>query len=147
MSLRDGLKKMSKSDLSDMSRINMTDTPDMIAQKIRKAKTDPAELPATVEGLEGRPEADNLLTIYAALTDTTKAAAVARFAGAQFSVLKNELSEAATQTLGPIAKRMTELMTDTAALDAILRDGADKANAIAQPILADVKHLVGFLPR
>jgi tryptophanyl-tRNA synthetase len=147
MSLRDGLKKMSKSDLSDMSRINMTDTPDMIAQKIRKAKTDPAELPATVEGLEGRPEADNLLTIYAALTDTTKAAAVARFAGAQFSVLKNELSEAATETLGPIASRMTELMTDTAALDTILRDGADKANAIAQPILADVKHLVGFLPR
>ena len=147
MSLRDGLKKMSKSDLSDMSRINMTDTPDLIAQKIRKAKTDPAELPATVEGLEGRPEADNLLTIYAALTDTTKAAAVARFAGAQFSVLKNELSDAATETLGPIARRMTALMTDTAALDTILRDGADKANAIAQPILADVKHLVGFLPR
>ncbi len=147
MSLRDGLKKMSKSDLSDMSRINMTDTPDLIAQKIRKAKTDPAELPATVEGLEGRPEADNLLTIYAALTDTTKAAAVARFAGAQFSVLKNELSDAATETLGPIARRMTELMTDTAALDTILRDGADKANAIAQPILADVKDLVGFLPR
>ena len=147
MSLRDGLKKMSKSDLSDMSRINMTDTPDLIAQKIRKAKTDPDNLPDSVEGLEGRPEADNLLTLYAALTDTTKAAAVARFAGLQFSALKNELSEAAVATLGPIATRMTKLMTDTAALDAILRDGADKANAIAQPILADVKQLVGFLPR
>jgi tryptophanyl-tRNA synthetase len=147
MSLRDGTKKMSKSDLSDMSRINMTDTPELIAQKIRKAKTDPAELPATAEGLEGRPEADNLLTLYAALTDTTKAAAVTRFAGAQFSVLKNELSDAAVATLGPIASRMTELMTDTAALDTILRDGAEKANAIAQPILAEVKHLVGFLPR
>jgi tryptophanyl-tRNA synthetase len=148
MSLRDGLKKMSKSDLSDMSRINMTDTPDLIVQKIRKAKTDPdGPLPDTVEGLEGRPEADNLLTLYAALTDTTKKAAVERFAGGQFSVLKNELSEAAVATLGPIASRMTELMTDTAALDAILRDGAEKANAIAQPILSDVKQLVGFLPR
>jgi tryptophanyl-tRNA synthetase len=148
MSLRDGTKKMSKSDLSDMSRINMTDTPDLIAQKIRKAKTDPeGPLPSTVEGLEGRPEADNLLTLYAALTDTTKKAAVERFAGAQFSVLKNELTEAATGTLGPIAARMNQLMGDTLALDAILRDGADKANAIAQPILAEAKQLVGFLAR
>jgi tryptophanyl-tRNA synthetase len=148
MSLRDGTKKMSKSDLSDMSRINMTDTPDLIAQKIRKAKTDPeGPLPSSVDGLEGRPEADNLLTLYAALTDTTKKAAVERFAGAQFSVLKNELTEAATETLGPIAARMNELMGDTAALDTILRDGAHKANAIAQPILAEAKQLVGFLPR
>ena len=148
MSLRDGTKKMSKSDLSDMSRINMTDTPDLIAQKIRKAKTDPeGPLPSNIDGLEGRPEADNLLTLYAALSDTSKKAAVERFAGAQFSVLKNELTEAATQTLGPIAARMNALMGDTAALDAILRDGADKANAIAQPILAEAKHLVGFLPR
>jgi tryptophanyl-tRNA synthetase len=147
MSLRDGTKKMSKSDLSDMSRINMTDAPDAIAQKIRKAKTDPDPLPATIQGLEGRPEADNLLTLYAALADTNKSAAVTRFAGAQFSVLKNELTEAAVGVLGPIAKRMTELMTDTAALDAILRDGADKADAIARPILADVKRTVGFLPR
>src|SRR5438874_8399 len=94
MSLRDGTKKMSKSDLSDMSRINMTDTPDLIAQKIRKAKTDPeGPLPSSVEGLAGRPEADNLLTLYAALADTTKKAAVERFAGGQFSVLKNELTE------------------------------------------------------
>jgi tryptophanyl-tRNA synthetase len=148
MSLRDGTKKMSKSDLSDMSRINMTDTPDLIAQKIRKAKTDPeGPLPSGIDGLEGRPEADNLLTLYAALSDTSKKAAVERFAGAQFSVLKNELTEAATQTLGPIAARMNALMGDTAALDAILRDGADKANAIAQPILAEAKQLVGFLPR
>ena len=147
MSLRDGTKKMSKSDLSDMSRINMTDTPELIAQKIRKAKTDPAPLPANPEELEGRPEADNLLTLYAALTDTTKRSAIARFAGTQFSLLKAELTEAAVETLGPIATRMNELMADTAAIDAILRDGAAKADAIAQPILADVKALVGFLPK
>jgi tryptophanyl-tRNA synthetase len=148
MSLRDGTKKMSKSDLSDMSRINMTDTADLIAQKIRKAKTDPeGPLPSSIDGLEGRPEADNLLTLYAALTDTSKTAAVERFTGAQFSVLKNELTEAATAALGPIAARMNQLMGDTAGLDAILRDGADKANAIAQPILAEAKQLVGFLPR
>jgi tryptophanyl-tRNA synthetase len=147
MSLRDGTKKMSKSDLSDMSRINMTDTAEIIAQKIRKAKTDPDALPSNPDELPARPEADNLLTLYAALTDTTKRAALARFAGTQFSLLKSELTEAAVQTLGPIAARMTALMTDTAALDTILRDGADKANAIAQPILADVKKLVGFLPR
>src|SRR5471030_294084 len=145
MSLRDGTKKMSKSDLSDMSRINMTDTPELIAQKISKAKTDPDALPSNPEELEARPEADNLLTLYAALTDTTKRAAVARFAGTQFSLLKAELTEAATETLGPIARRMNDLMSDTAALDAILRDGADKANAIAQPILAEAKQLVGFL--
>jgi tryptophanyl-tRNA synthetase len=138
---------MSKSDLSDMSRINMTDTPELIAQKIRKAKTDPAPLPSNPEELEGRPEADNLLTLYAALSDTTKRAAIARFAGTQFSLLKAELTEAAVETLGPIAARMNALMADTAALDAILRDGADKANAIAQPILAEAKQLVGFLPR
>jgi tryptophanyl-tRNA synthetase len=147
MSLRDGTKKMSKSDLSDMSRINMTDTAEIIAQKIRKAKTDPDALPSNPDELAARPEADNLLTLYAALTDTTKRAAVARFAGTQFSLLKSELTQAAVQTLAPIAARMTALMTDTPALDAILRDGADKADAIAQPILADVKKLVGFLPR
>jgi len=147
MSLRDGTKKMSKSDLSDMSRINMTDTAEQIAQKIRKAKTDPDALPSNPEELAGRPEADNLLTLYAALTDTAKRAAVARFAGTQFSLLKAELTEAAVQTLAPIAERMNALMADTDALDAILRDGAAKANAIAQPILDDTKRLVGFLPR
>jgi tryptophanyl-tRNA synthetase len=147
MSLRDGSKKMSKSDLSDMSRINMTDTPELIAQKIRKAKTDPAPLPANPDELEGRPEADNLLTLYAALTDTSKRSAIARFAGTQFSLLKSELTEAAVEALGPIAARMNALMGDTAAIDAILRDGAEKANAIAQPILAEAKALVGFLPK
>jgi tryptophanyl-tRNA synthetase len=147
MSLRDGTKKMSKSDLSDMSRINMTDTPELIAQKIRKAKTDPEPLPANPDQLEGRPEADNLLTLYAALTDGSKRAAVARFAGTQFSLLKAELTEAAVETLGPIAARMNELMADTAAIDAILRDGAAKADAIAQPILAEAKALVGFLAK
>jgi tryptophanyl-tRNA synthetase len=147
MSLRDGTKKMSKSDLSDMSRINMTDTAEAIAQKIRKAKTDPAPLPENPEDLAARPEADNLLTLYAALTDTSKRAAVARFAGTQFSLLKAELTEAAVEKLSPIAARMTELMRDPAALDRILRDGARKAAAIAEPTLADVKKLVGFLPR
>jgi tryptophanyl-tRNA synthetase len=147
MSLRDGTKKMSKSDLSDMSRINMTDTPELIAQKIRKAKTDPEPLPANPDQLEGRPEADNLLTLYAALTDGSKRAAVARFAGTQFSLLKAELTEAAVETLGPIAARMNALMADTAAIDAILRDGAAKADAIAQPILAEAKALVGFLAK
>jgi tryptophanyl-tRNA synthetase len=147
MSLRDGAKKMSKSDASDMSRINLTDPPELIAQKIRKAKTDPDALPDNPDDLATRPEADNLLTLYAALTDISKRVAVARFAGTQFSLLKSELAEAAVATLGPIATRMTALMEDTAALDAILRDGADKANAIAEPILAEVKQLVGFLPR
>jgi tryptophanyl-tRNA synthetase len=147
MSLRDGTKKMSKSDLSDMSRINMTDTAEIIAQKIRKAKTDPDALPANPEDLAARPEADNLLTLYAALTDTSKRAAIARFAGTQFSLLKSELTEAAVQVLAPIAERMNALMADTGALDAILRDGAAKANALAGPILDDAKRLVGFLPR
>jgi tryptophanyl-tRNA synthetase len=147
MSLRDGTKKMSKSDLSDMSRINMTDTPELIAQKIRKAKTDPAPLPANPDELEGRPEADNLLTLYAALTDSSKRSAIARFAGTQFSLLKAELTEAAVETLGPIAARMNELMGNPAAIDAILRDGAEKADGIAQPILAEAKALVGFLAK
>ncbi len=147
MSLRDGTKKMSKSDLSDMSRINMTDTADLIAQKIRKAKTDPDALPSDPAELENRPEADNLLTLYAALTDTSKRAAIARFAGTQFSLLKAELTEAAVQALAPIAERMNGLMEDTEALDMILRDGAAKANAIAEPILAETKRLIGFLPR
>jgi tryptophanyl-tRNA synthetase len=147
MSLRDGTKKMSKSDLSDMSRINMTDTAEIIAQKIRKAKTDPDALPSNPEDLAARPEADNLLTLYAALTDTSKRAAIARFAGTQFSLLKSELTEAAVQVLAPIAERMNALMADTGALDAILRDGAAKANALAGPILDDTKRLVGFLPR
>ena len=146
MSLRDGTKKMSKSDLSDMSRINMTDTPELIALKIRKAKTDPEPLPHSPEGLEGRPEADNLLTIYAALSNSSKSAAVARFAGAQFSTLKTELTEAAVAALGPIAERMNALLADPAALDAILKEGADKAKSIAAPILAETRRLIGFLP-
>jgi tryptophanyl-tRNA synthetase len=147
MSLRDGAKKMSKSDLSDMSRINMTDTAEAIAQKIRKAKTDPEPLPGNPDELNARPEADNLLTLYAALTDTSKRSAIARFAGTQFSLLKAELTEAAVQVLNPIATRMTELLRDTDSLDLILRNGAGKADAIARPILAEAKQLVGFLPR
>ncbi len=145
MSLRDGAKKMSKSDPSDQSRINLIDSPDAIAQKIRRAKTDPDVLPSSVDELNARPEADNLLTIYAALTDVPKAAAVTRFAGAQFSVLKNELADAAIAALGPIAGRMNALMSDPDSLDAILRDGAEKARAIAMPVLAEAKEIVGFL--
>ncbi len=146
MSLRDGSKKMSKSDLSDMSRVNMTDTPELIAQKIRKAKTDPDALPHSPEGLEGRPEADNLLTIYAALTNSSKGAAVARFAGAQFSTLKAELADAAIAALGPIVERMNALLADPPAVDAILKEGAEKAKSIAAPVLAETRRLIGFLP-
>src|SRR5262245_43556377 len=145
MSLRDGTKKMSKSDASDFSRINLADTTAQIADKIRKAKTDPNVLPDSVKGLEGRPEADNLLGIYAALTDKTLDAAVAEFAGAQFSTFKGALADVAAAVLGPITAEMQRLLADKGTIDAILRRGSEKAGAIAAPILADVHRLMGFL--
>lgn len=145
MSLRDGSKKMSKSDESEYSRINMTDDADAIAQKIRKAKTDPEPLPETVEGLEKRPEADNLVTIYAALTDQKREAVLARFAGAQFSQFKADLVDAAVAHLAPITKRMQELLTDKAEIDAILRRGGERAQAIADKNLSEVKDIIGLL--
>lgn len=144
MSLRDGTKKMSKSDESDYSRINMTDDADTIALKIRKAKTDPEPLPETIADLEKRPEADNLVTIYASLADTTRAAVLKAQNGAQFSTFKKELADLSIAKLGPINTRMRELMADPAEIDSILRKGADKANEITQRHLAEIKKLVGF---
>ncbi len=145
MSLRDGSKKMSKSDPSDLSRITMLDDADAIAKKIRKAKSDPDALPAGEEELAERPEAANLLGIYAALADMPLAAAVTRFAGAQYSVLKNELAELAVEKIAPIGAEMTRLNNDPAHVDALLADGAERARALAEPIMADVRKLVGFL--
>ena len=147
MSLRDGSKKMSKSDPSDQSRINLTDDADTIAAKIRKAKTDPEPLPETVEGLKDRPEARNLVNIYAALADTTSESVVAEFAGAQFGSFKPKLAELAVEKLSPITTEMARLMADPAEIDRILNRGADQADAIAQPILAQVKDIVGMIRR
>jgi tryptophanyl-tRNA synthetase len=144
MSLRDGSKTMSKSDDSDLSRINLTDDADSVAQKIRKARTDPNPLPDNEKGLEGRPEALNLINIFAALADEPRTAVIARFAGQQFSGFKNELADLAVAKIAPIATEMRRLLTDTAEIDRILADGAERAAAIAAPILADTKRLVGF---
>jgi tryptophanyl-tRNA synthetase len=144
MSLRDGSKKMSKSDDSDFSRINLTDDADSVAAKIRKARTDPNPLPDDEKGFEGRPEAENLINIFAALADEPRAAVIARFAGQQFSGFKNELADLAVAKIAPIAAEMRRLLTDTAEIDRILADGAQRAAAIAAPILADTKKLVGF---
>jgi tryptophanyl-tRNA synthetase len=144
MSLRDGTKKMSKSDESDMSRINLTDDADAIAQKIRKARTDPNPLPEDEKGLEGRAEAENLINIFAALADEPKAAVIARYAGQQFSGFKNDLAEIAVTKLTPIAGEMRRLLAEPAEIDRILAEGANRADAIAAPVIAEVKALVGF---
>ncbi|RAU23632.1 tryptophan--tRNA ligase [Paramagnetospirillum kuznetsovii] len=144
MSLRDGTKKMSKSDESDYSRINMTDDADTIALKIRKAKTDLEPLPGGIEGLEGRPEASNLLGIYAALADKEKTQVIAQFEGRQFSDFKKELVDLAVSVLGPINTEMKRLMSDTSHMDAVLRSGAERADAIARPIMSEVYEIVGF---
>ena len=145
MSLRDGTKKMSKSDPSEFSRINLTDDADAIAGKIRRAKTDPHPMPDTAADAEKRPDADNLLGIYAALADQEKDAVIASFAGKQFSEFKGALTEIAVAKLGPIGGEMQRLMKDPGHVDAVLRDGGERARAMAEPILADVYRTVGFL--
>ncbi len=145
MSLRDGTKKMSKSDPSDYSRINMTDDADSIAQKIRKAKTDPHPLPGDATALEGRPEAQNLVGIYAALADQSAAEVCARFEGALFAKFKDELAALAVSVLGPIGAEMKRLKSDPGFVDAVLRKGVGRARAIAAPILAEAQEIVGFL--
>jgi tryptophanyl-tRNA synthetase len=145
MSLRDGTKKMSKSEPSDLSRISLTDDADTIAQKIRKAKTDPEPLPSETKGLENRPEADNLVGIYAALAGTTRESVLKDFGGAQFSTFKPALAELAVSVLAPIAVEMRKLIADPAHIDAVLADGAARARAIAGPIMRDVKDVVGLL--
>jgi tryptophanyl-tRNA synthetase len=145
MSLRDGTKKMSKTDESDYSRINLTDDADTIAQKIRKAKTDPHPLPDSEKGLEGRPEAENLMNIFAALSEEPRERVVARFAGQSFSAFKNALADLAVEKLTPIAAEMRGLLADPAGIDRILKLGAEKAREIAAPIMADVKRVVGLV--
>jgi tryptophanyl-tRNA synthetase len=145
MSLRDGLKKMSKSDESDMTRINLTDDAETIAKKIRKAKTDPEPLPSEIKGLEARPEADNLVGIYAALAETGKEAVLRDFGNAPFSKFKEQLADLAATRLVPIGSEMKRLMADPVEIDRILDDGAKRAHTIADPILAMTKDIVGFI--
>lgn len=145
MSLRDGTKKMSKSDPSDMSRINLTDTEEDIAKKIRKAKTDPDALPSEVEGLEGRPEAANLVGIYAALADSTNEAVLRDHGGKAFSEFKPILSELAIEMVSPITSEMRRLMADPSYIDSVLADGGERASAIARDTMDDVRKIVGLL--
>jgi tryptophanyl-tRNA synthetase len=147
MSLRDGTKKMSKSDPSDNSRINLTDDADTIAQKIRKAKTDPEPLPSDEKGLETRPEADNLVGIYAALSGRPKSDVLRDFGGGQFSSFKNSLVELCVAKLSPIAAEMKRLMADPGHVDQILIDGAERARAIADETMKMTKDIVGFVRR
>ena len=145
MSLRDGTKKMSKSDASDNSRINLTDDADTIAQKFRKAKTDPHPFPSDIKEMEQRPEADNLAGIYAALADTTAENVVKEFAGAQFSKFKEALTELAVTKLGPIGAEMKRLTADPGHIDQVLADGASRARVIANQTMKEVGKIVGFV--
>ncbi|MBN8999967.1 MAG: tryptophan--tRNA ligase [Rhizobiales bacterium] len=147
MSLRDGTKKMSKSDPSDYSRINLTDDAETIAQKIRKAKTDPEPLPTEMEGLKPRPEADNLVGIYAALAGISKEEVLRLYGGQQFSAFKPALADLAVEKLAPVAGEMRRLLADPGHIDAILASGADRAEAIAGPVMDGVKDVVGFIRR
>jgi len=145
MSLRDGSAKMSKSDPSDLSRINLTDDADAIASKIRKAKTDPEPLPETVEGLTERPEARNLVGIYAALAGKTDAEILTEFGGQGFGAFKPALADLAVAQLAPVGEKMRGYLADPAEIDRILKGGADRARAVAAPVLEDVRRKVGFI--
>jgi len=145
MSLRDGRVKMSKSDPSDQSRINLLDDADAIAAKIRRARTDPEPLPETVEGLADRPEADNLVGIYAAMAGLTKAQVLEQYAGKGFGDFKPALADLLIDRMAPISGRMRRLMDDPAEIDRILAAGAARARALAEPVIAETKRLVGFL--
>ncbi|MEK9860382.1 MAG: tryptophan--tRNA ligase [Alphaproteobacteria bacterium] len=145
MSLRDGNAKMSKSDPSEYSRITMRDDADTIMTKIKKAKTDPEPLPSEEDGLKDRPEAKNLVSIYAALAETSTDDVLREFGGQGFGVFKPALADIAISKLAPITDQMNIYMQDPAQIDAILKDGAERAHAIAQPIMADIRRLTGFL--
>ena len=145
MSLRDGTKKMSKSDASDASRINLTDTKEEISNKIKKAKTDPHPLPSTLQELKDRPEAHNLLSIYSSLSDQNLEKVLKEFSGKGFSYFKPKLIDLAVETLNPISLEMRNLLKDTNQIDKILKNGAQKAREIAEPVLKDIKNLVGFV--
>ncbi len=145
MSLRDGSRKMSKSEPSEMSRINLKDDADTIAKKIRKAKTDPEPLPSEEKGLEGRPEADNLVGIFAALSNQTKHQVLTQYGGKPFSGFKPELAELAVSVLGPIGLEMARIGNDPAYIDGVLNDGAQRARTIAAPIMHEVRRIVGYI--
>ncbi|PYE87473.1 tryptophan--tRNA ligase [Phyllobacterium leguminum] len=145
MSLRDGTKKMSKSDPSDLSRINLVDDADTIAKKIRKAKTDPEALPSDVEGLAGRPEADNLVGIYAALSGTDKETVIRDFGGRQFSDFKPALADLAVARLSPITEEMRRISGDQAYVDSVLKDGGERASVLAEETMRHVRDIIGFL--
>ena len=145
MSLRDGTRKMSKSDASDLSRINLTDDADTIARKIRKAKTDPEPLPSDVEGLEGRPEADNLVGIFAALGGSSRESVIAEYGGRQFSDFKPALADLAVEMLAPVSAEMRRLMADPGHIDAVLRAGSERAGVLAERTMKDVKDIIGFI--
>ena len=145
MSLRNGSKKMSKSDPSDQSRITFTDTADDISKKIRRAKTDPEELPSEMEGLKERPEASNLVGIYASLSGQTSADVLREFGGRGFGDFKPALSDLAIEKLAPISDEMRKLMADPGHIDTILADGAERARALADPILREVHEIVGLI--
>jgi tryptophanyl-tRNA synthetase len=147
MSLRDGSKKMSKSDASDQSRINLTDDADAIAHKIRRAKTDPDPLPSEEKGLQHRPEADNLVGIYAALAGEPKSKVLTQFGGAQFSTFKAALVELAVVKLGPVNAEMKRLVGDPVYIDSVLADGAARAGILAAETMRAVKDIVGFVHR
>jgi tryptophanyl-tRNA synthetase len=144
MSLRDGSAKMSKSDESDYSRINLTDDADAIAQKIRKARTDPAPLPETLEELATRPEADNLVGIFAALSDRTKQSVLAEYAGQGFGSFKPVLADLVVATMAPVTARMRDYLADPGEIDAVLATGAARARQVARPVVDEVRKLVGF---
>ncbi|MBZ9739576.1 MULTISPECIES: tryptophan--tRNA ligase [unclassified Mesorhizobium] len=145
MSLRDGSKKMSKSDPSDLSRINLTDDADTISKKIRKAKTDPEALPSEADGLESRPEAENLVGIYAGLAEMSKADVLQQFGGQQFSVFKPALADLAVERLAPIASEMRRIQGDRAYVDAVLRDGGERAGVLAETTMKTVRDIIGLL--
>ena len=145
MSLRDGSKKMSKSDPSDYSRIMLTDTAENITQKIKKAKTDPEPLPSDKSDLGNRPEAENLISIFASLQDTSIESVVKEYAGKEFSNFKKDLADLSVSKLEPITNEMNKLMNDVSYIDSILNQGRDKAVAVAEPVLQKTKEIIGFL--
>jgi tryptophanyl-tRNA synthetase len=145
MSLRDGTKKMSKSDPSDQSRIALTDDADAISRKLKRATTDSEPLPSEEKGLEGRPEAANLVSIYAALSDTSKADVLREFGGQGWGVFKPALADLAVAVLSPMAGEMRRLLADPASIDAFMADGAERASVIAAATMQEVRRIVGFL--
>ena len=147
MSLRNGSSKMSKSDESDYTRINLTDDADLIAAKLKKAKTDPEPLPSEMDGLAERPEARNLVGIYAGLSDRSEAEVLQEFGGQGFGAFKPALAELAISVIAPISEKMNALLADEAQIDQILAEGADRARAMTRPILQDVKEIMGFVGR